>query len=70
MLDWATVINYTFLAEFDLLQFGWHDICEDQWAKPDFQDATTSFFKLQGAQDEIVRCNVEIQRLTTFIRDE
>jgi hypothetical protein len=69
-LDWKTVVEYTFLAQFDLLHFGCRDIRDEQWAQPGMREATTLFFKLRGAHDEIARCNIEIRRLSTSIRDE
>jgi hypothetical protein len=58
-LDWKTVITYTFLSEFDLLQFSHEDIREKQWAQPAIRDAVIKHFKLRCAQAEIDRLNVE-----------
>ncbi|KAF8578460.1 hypothetical protein K439DRAFT_1638825 [Ramaria rubella] len=69
-LDWKTVVEFTFLAEFDLLRFGRQDIRNEQWASPGIREATTSYFKLQWAREELIRCNIEVQQLGTFIHDE
>ena len=69
-MTWDQVVEYTFLAEFDLLRFSQVDIREKQWAQPGVREATTRYFKLKCVQDEIVRLNVEIRRLASAIEVE
>lgn len=69
-LSLAEVLDYTFLADFELL----HDTCEDvslrSWASPTARLALDTHFKLCRAQEELDRLNIEIRRFVTHIRDE
>ena len=69
-LDWDQVVEYTFLADFDLLWDTRQDIRTRPWATPAARLAMDSYFKVLRAAEEIQRLNVEIPRLTTFMRDE
>lgn len=69
-LDWDQVVEYTFLADFDLLRDTRQDIRSRPWATPAARLAMDSYFKVLRAAEEIERLNVEIPRLTTFMRDE
>ncbi|KAG1765193.1 hypothetical protein EV702DRAFT_943802, partial [Suillus placidus] len=40
------------------------------WAKPAHREATTKYFKLCCAREELTRLNVEIRRLRTTIHSE
>ncbi|KAG1843421.1 hypothetical protein C8R48DRAFT_540996, partial [Suillus tomentosus] len=40
------------------------------WAKPAHREATTKYFKLSRAHEEVTRLNVEIHRLRTAIHTE
>ena len=61
-LSWDDVMEYAFLADFDLLSDTHSDVCLRVWAKP--------ASRVLRAQEEIARLNVEIPHVTTFIRDE
>ena len=69
-LDWDEVVEYTFLADFDLLRDTRQDICTRPWATPAARLAMDSYFKVLRAAEEVERLNVEIPRLTTFMQDE
>ncbi|KIJ30003.1 hypothetical protein M422DRAFT_97226, partial [Sphaerobolus stellatus SS14] len=69
-LTWETVVNYSFLAEFDLLRFSQVDIRDRPWVKPVIREGVMSYCKLQCARAEIKRLNVEIPRLYAAIHDE
>ena len=69
-LDWDQVVEYTFLADFDLLRDTWQDIRSRLWATPAGRLAMDNYFKVLRAEEEILRLNVEIPRLDTYIRDE
>ena len=69
-LSWDDVVEYAFLADFDLLSDTRSDVRLKVWAKPASRLLMDQHFKMLRAQEEIVRLNVEIPRLTTFIRDE
>ncbi|KAI5996379.1 hypothetical protein EDD15DRAFT_2387353 [Pisolithus albus] len=69
-ISWKDIAQYSFLGEFDLLRHAQDDVRERTWAKPAVREATTKFFKLCHAKEEITRLNVEIRRLRTAIHDE
>lgn len=62
--------GYSFLGEFDLLRDSRTDIRNNDWAKPAHREATTKYFRLCRAREEITRLNVEVRRLRTAIHDE
>ncbi|KAJ7102996.1 hypothetical protein C8R43DRAFT_1092256 [Mycena crocata] len=71
-LTWEQVVEYTFLSDFDLLlvRDGRDDIRRETWATPAGHIAMDMYFKIQRSDEEIVRLNIEIRRLMTYIRDE
>ena len=58
-LDWDQVVEYTFLADFDLLRDTRQDIRSRPWATPAARLAMDSYFKVLHAAEEIERLNVE-----------
>ncbi|KAJ7763245.1 hypothetical protein B0H14DRAFT_2403566 [Mycena olivaceomarginata] len=69
-LAWEKVVEYAFLAEFDLLCEGREDIRAEPWALPAGRAAMDQHFKMVRAEEEIQRLNVEIPRLITYMADE
>jgi hypothetical protein len=69
-LSWEEVVEYAFLADFDLLRDARQDIRDRPWSTPAARQAMDSYFKLLRAEEEISRLNVEIPRFLTFMRDE
>ena len=69
-LTWKDIVDYGFLAEFDLLRHSRDDVRERTWAKPACREATIKHLTRARAQEEILRLNVEIRRLYTAIHDE
>ncbi|KIK32736.1 hypothetical protein CY34DRAFT_100864 [Suillus luteus UH-Slu-Lm8-n1] len=69
-ISWKDIADYSFLGEFDLLRHSRTDIRSEDWAKPAHREATTKYFKLCRAREELTRLNVEIRRLRTAIHDE
>jgi hypothetical protein len=69
-LAWEKVVEYAFLAEFDLLREGREDIRAEPWALPAGRAAMDQHFKMVRAEEEIQRLNVEIPRLITYMADE
>ncbi|KAF7378002.1 hypothetical protein MSAN_00224100 [Mycena sanguinolenta] len=69
-LTWAEVIDYTFLSEWDLLCDPDANAKIRPWASPAARLVLDTYFKIERAQEEIDRLNVEIRRLVTYIRDE
>ena len=69
-LTWEEVVDYTFLAEFDILRDTRAEVRSRPWTRPTYRLAMDKFFKIQRAREEIPRLNMEIRRLITWIRDE
>ncbi|KAJ7705953.1 hypothetical protein B0H16DRAFT_1746965 [Mycena metata] len=69
-LSWEQIVDYAFLADFDLLRDGREDIRGEPWAQPAGQLAMDQHFKLLRADEEIARLNLEIPRLVTHMADE
>ena len=69
-LHWKDVVEYVFLADFDLLRDTRQDISQRPWATPAGRLAMDLYFKICRAAEEIKRLNVEIPRVATYIRDE
>lgn len=64
------MVEYAFLADFDLLRDTREDVNEKPWAKTNARATMDQHFKILRAQEEITRLNVEIRRLVTYIHDE
>jgi hypothetical protein len=69
-LGWKQIVDYTFLAEFDLLRHSRTDIRSALWAQPGHREATIKYLEVMRAHEEIRRLNVEHLHLRTHIRDE
>ncbi|KIK15662.1 hypothetical protein PISMIDRAFT_16358 [Pisolithus microcarpus 441] len=69
-LEFDEVVEYAFLANFDLLGDTWQDISTRSWASPTVQLAINTYFKLCRAEEEVVHLNVEIRRVVTYLVDE
>ncbi|RXW12150.1 hypothetical protein EST38_g13705 [Candolleomyces aberdarensis] len=69
-LTWDQVIEYAFLADFDLLRDSRQDIRTKSWAQPQSRLLMDQYFKILRAREEIQRLNVEIKRIVTHIQDE
>ncbi|KIM58061.1 hypothetical protein SCLCIDRAFT_28331 [Scleroderma citrinum Foug A] len=69
-LEFDEVVEYAFLADFDLLRDTRQDILTCPWASPTAQLAINTYFKLCQAKEEVVRLNVEIRHLVTYLVDE
>ena len=70
VLDWDQVVKYAFLLDFDLLRDACQDIRRKPWATPAAQLAIDQAFKLEHAKEEIMRLNIEVPHLATYIRDK
>ncbi|KAF8158738.1 hypothetical protein K438DRAFT_1909998 [Mycena galopus ATCC 62051] len=69
-LEWDNVVEYAFLADFDLMRDPREDIRGETWAQPAGRAAMDQHFKLLRADEEILRLNVEIRRFVTYMGDE
>ncbi|KAG6839192.1 hypothetical protein C0991_005009 [Blastosporella zonata] len=70
LLSWDIVVEYAFLADFDLLADTRQDVRERPWAKPAARLVMDEHFKIQRAHEEIRRLNIEIRRFVTYMQDE
>jgi hypothetical protein len=64
------VIETVSLAEFDLLRDARQDVRSLKWAQPAHREAMNLYFSIKRAHEEILRLNVEIRRLVTFMIDD
>jgi hypothetical protein len=69
-LSWEEVVEYAFLADFDLLRDARQDISQRPWATPTGRLSMDTYFKMRRAREEIQRLNIEIKRLATYLHDE
>ena len=69
-LSWDKVVEYAFLADFDILRDSRQDVRERPWAQPANRMLMDRYFKLERAREEIERLNIEIKRVLTHIQDE
>jgi hypothetical protein len=69
-LSWNEVVEYAFLADFDLLHDTHQDTHERPWVMPACHLAMDQHFKLEQAHEEIQQLNVEIPWVITYICDE
>ncbi|KAH7914663.1 hypothetical protein BJ138DRAFT_999608 [Hygrophoropsis aurantiaca] len=69
-LNWEEVVEYAFLADFDLLRDARQNVADRPWATPSARRALDLYYKMCRAKEEIERLNIETRRLATYIRDE
>ncbi|KAJ7797030.1 hypothetical protein B0H14DRAFT_3093237 [Mycena olivaceomarginata] len=69
-LTWEQVVEYTFLADFDILRDTRAEVQSRPWTRPAYRLAMDTYFKIERAREELVRLNTEIRRTMTWIRDE
>jgi hypothetical protein len=69
-LSWEQVVEYAFLADFDILRDTRAEVQSHPWTRPAYQLAMDRYFRILRAREEIKRLNVEIPRVVTWIRDE
>ncbi|KAJ7858418.1 hypothetical protein B0H13DRAFT_2237590 [Mycena leptocephala] len=69
-LSWSEVIDFTFLADFDILRDPEGNTALRPWATPGAREMMDTYFKIQRAKEEIDHLNIEIRRLVTYIRDK
>jgi hypothetical protein len=69
-LTWEQVVEYVFLADFDILRDTRAEIQSRPWTRPAYRLAMDRYFKILRAREEIRCLNVEIPRVVTWICDE
>ena len=66
-LMWSTILKAATIADFDLLHNTQMDICRLPWTEPLCREATTYYFGIKHAHEEILWLNIEITCLLTFM---
>ncbi|KAJ6495473.1 hypothetical protein C8R45DRAFT_1095109 [Mycena sanguinolenta] len=69
-LSWEQVVEYMFLADFDILQDTCVAVQSKPRSRPAYQLAMDHYFKILCTYEEIKRLNIEIRRVVTWIRDK
>ncbi|KAI6038118.1 hypothetical protein EDC04DRAFT_2868505 [Pisolithus marmoratus] len=70
-LMFKEVVEYTFLADFDLLHNAtWEDISQCPWASPAACVAMDQYFRVCHAEEEIKHLNVKICHFIMYLHDE
>ncbi|KAJ7866594.1 hypothetical protein B0H14DRAFT_3084195 [Mycena olivaceomarginata] len=69
-LSWEQVVEYAFLADFDILRDTRTEVQSRPWTHPAYRLVMDRYFKILRAREEIKHLNVEIPRVVTWIRDE
>ncbi|KAJ7331092.1 hypothetical protein DFH08DRAFT_815174 [Mycena albidolilacea] len=69
-LSWEEVIDYAFLADFDILRDPTGNAIIRAWADPAARQLLDSYHKLKRAKEEIQRLDIEIRRVVTYMKDE
>ncbi|KAF8137983.1 hypothetical protein K438DRAFT_2030893, partial [Mycena galopus ATCC 62051] len=69
-LTWEQVVEYAFLADFDILRDTQVEVQSKPWTRPAYRLAMDRYFKILRAREEIKRLNIEIRRVVTWIHDE
>ncbi|KAJ7602581.1 hypothetical protein FB45DRAFT_1046877, partial [Roridomyces roridus] len=69
-VDIEKVLEYAFLADFDLLRHSHHGVGQQYWARPAYRSVMNRWFRLERAREEIKRLDIEIRRFVTWMRDE
>jgi hypothetical protein len=69
-LTWAKLMDTTTLAEFDLLRNSRQDVRQQPWSQPSHREAMNFYFGIKRAKEEILRLNIEICRLISFMIDD
>lgn len=69
-LDIEMILQYISLGQFDLLRSSRYDVATIPWMRSTERDMAIRYFKIQRAQEEIIRLNIEIKRLLAYIQNE
>jgi hypothetical protein len=69
-LTWEEVVEYAFLADFDILRDTRAEVQSRPWTRPAYRLAMDRYFKTLRAREEIKHLDIEIRRVVTWIRDE
>jgi hypothetical protein len=70
VLDYSEVVGFVSLGEFSLLKHSRHHILTKPWSVSANREMAAKYFKLVRSHEEIVRLNVEIKRLQSWVEHE
>jgi hypothetical protein len=70
LLQYSAIAAYSWLGEFELLKESRYEVLQRPWAKPAYREVGAKYYKIIRAREEIVRLDVEIRRLQTWLNDE
>ncbi|KAJ7138686.1 hypothetical protein C8R43DRAFT_1131867 [Mycena crocata] len=68
-MSWEQVVEYVFLANFDILRDTGVEIQSRPWTRPAYRLAMDQYFKILLAKEEIQRLNIEIPAKESELRD-
>ncbi|KIY61650.1 hypothetical protein CYLTODRAFT_337237, partial [Cylindrobasidium torrendii FP15055 ss-10] len=69
-LDWSEVVQYSFLAQFDMLRGSAEDVRTKPWATPHGRQAIDLYFKMARSHEQLIRSQNEATNLLTFMKDD
>ena len=70
LLVYSEVIDYCTFSEFEILKLSDHDVLSKEWVIHANRQAENKYFKIERAEEEIHRCNVEVARVQAWIDEE
>ena len=70
ILQYSDVASYSWLGDFDLLKYSHSNITRKPWTVPANREVANKYFKVQRAQEEIERLNIEVHRLDAWVYHE
>ena len=70
LLVYSAVVDYCTFSEFEILKHSDHDLLSKEWATLANQQAASKYFKIECAEEEIRRCNVEAARVQAWVDKE
>lgn len=69
-LDWSDVSHYGLIEQYAMLKATSTDVSSQEWSQPVYREILKCRRRIARAKEELVRCNIETQRLHTSIYDE
>ena len=70
LLVYSAVVDYCTFSEFEILKHSDHDVLSKEWAILANRQAASKYFKIERAEEEIRRCNVEVARVQAWVDKE
>ena len=70
LLMYSEVVDYCTFSKFEILKHSDHDVLSKEWATLANRQAASKYFKIERAEEEIRRCNVEVARVQAWVDKE